>query len=140
MRTSLNGSLMDVAAVLAEHKLSWVTVDHVFISGKHILHCYVELASFELLGELAKRLRVGRKQIEVEPYGTGGKTLTVRFKSRGIFWCCKTDAPRSQAELIGVDGEPIAALPAPKRIGLPAPKQKRKPAALIPPSLFGGDA
>jgi hypothetical protein len=138
MRTSLSGSMMDVAAVLNEHKLSWVSVDHVFITGQYGLSCHVELTTIEVLGELAKRLRIGRKQIEVEPYGTEGRTLTVRFKSRGIWWGCKTDAPKSKAELIGIDGESITALPAPKLIALPAPKNKRKPSNQ--PSLFGGEA
>ena len=75
MRTSLHGSMMDVAAVLAEHKLNWVSVDHVFMTGQFGLSCYVELTTIEVLGELAKRLRIGRKQIEVEPYGTDGQTL-----------------------------------------------------------------
>lgn len=138
MRTSLSGSLMDVAAVLNEHKLNWVSINNVFVSGRFgSVSVYVEVSTIEMLGELAKRMRVGRKQLEIKPAGTD--QLDVRFKARGLWWLSKTDLPRSQAELIGVDGETIAKLPAPKLIALPAPKRKRKP-ALIPPSLFGGDA
>jgi hypothetical protein len=134
MRTSLNGMLNDVASLMSEHRLSWITVQSVYVSSGWVS---VKIKSIEQLGEIAKRLKVTRRQIEMSPTGVVDE-LEVEFKSRGIRWTCFTKAPKSQAELIGVDGESITALPAPKRIGLRAPK--RKPAALIPPSLFGGDA
>ena len=137
MRTSLNGSLMDVATMLASYRLNWVSVDSVYVSDRWIS---VTVKSIEMLAEIAKRLNVSRKQLTIEPCPWDKQKLTVEFRSRSVRWTCTTDAPRSQAELIGVDGEAIAALPAPKLLALPSPKAKRKPAALIPPSLFGGDA
>jgi hypothetical protein len=136
MRTSLNGILMDTANFMAAHRLNWVSIESVYLSNGGWVSVHVK--SIEVLAEIAKRLGVTRKQIKIEPTPWNKNRLSVEFRARGIRWTCDTTAPQSQAELIGVDGEAITALPAPKRIGLPAPK--RKPAALIPPSLFGGDA
>lgn len=136
MRTSLHGSMIDAAAVLAEHRLSWVTVESVYVSSQGWVS--VNIKAIEVLADLAQRLRVSRKQIQIEPTAWDKRKLTIEFRSRGIRWCCNTEATQSQAELIGVDGEQITTLPAPKRVGLPA--TKRKQLALIPPLLFGGDA
>lgn len=136
MRTSLTGILMDTAAFMAAHRLNWVSIESVYVSDRGWVSVHVK--SIEVLAEIAKRLGVTRKQLTIEPTQWDKKRLTVEFRSRGIRWTCDTTAPQSQAELIGIDGEAIAALPAPKRVGLPAPS--RKPAALITPSMFGGDA
>jgi len=137
MRTSLNGMMMDAAALLAAHRLSWVSIESVYVSEGWVS---VNVKSIDVLAEIAKRLGVTRKQLKIEPVLWDKQKLTVEFRSRGIKWYCHTNAPQSQAELIGVDGESITALPSPKQLALPSPKAKRKPAALIPPSLFGGDA
>lgn len=134
MRTSLNGMLCDVAAVMNEHRLNWTSVENVYVSSGWLS---VKLKSIELLAEMAKRLKVSRKQIELDRSKAFPDKLTVEYRARGIRWYCVTDAPQAHAELIGIDGEAIAALPSPKRVGLPAPQQK--PAALIPTSMFGGD-
>ena len=122
MRTSLNGMLCDIAGVLNEHRLSWITVDHVYVSSGWIA---VGIKSIEMLGEIAKRLKISRKQIEINPakFGIHPNQICVEFKARGIRWYCNTDAPPSQVELLGVDGESITALPKPKRLGLPARKK-----------------
>lgn len=135
MRTSLIGIMQDTAAFLSAHRLNWVSVESVYLSDRGWVSVHVK--SIEVLAEIAKRLGVTRKQINIEPCAWDKQRLSVEFRSRGIRWTCTTTAPQSQAELIGIDGEAIAALPAPKQVALPAPK--RKPAALIPPSLFGGD-
>lgn len=135
MRTSLNGMLCDVAAVMNEHRLNWTSVENVYVSSGWLS---VKLKSIELLAEMAKRLKVSRKQIELDRSKAFPDKLTVEYRARGIRWYCVTDAPQAQAELIGIDGGAIAALPSPKRVGLPAPKQK--PAGLIPTSMFGGES
>jgi hypothetical protein len=138
MRTSLVGVLHDLAAIVAEHRLNWLSVESVYVAERYIS---INVQKIEFLGELARRLRVNRKQITIEPYSANKQKINIEFRFRGIRWYCVTDAPRSEAELIGVDGEPIVGLPATRQLALlPSPKVKRKPAALIPPSLFGGDA